>query len=57
MKNEPMTIGLDPGLILGLLLGAVAMIGLSLHHRIWSARKDRIHIEADAFSGGIDRRD
>lgn len=52
-----MTAGIDPGLILGLLLGAVAMGALSLHHRIWSARKNRIQTEAEAFSGRIDQQD
>lgn len=52
-----MTAGIDPGLLVALLLGGVALIGLSLHHRVWAAQKDRIHVEAEAFSGRIDQRD
>lgn len=52
-----MTAGIDPGLFIALLLGGIAVIGLSLHHRLWAARRDRIHTEAEAFSGRIDQRD
>lgn len=57
MGPAPMTTGLEPGLFIALLLGGVAVTGLALHHRVWSARKARIHTEAEAFSGRIDQRD
>lgn len=52
-----MTVGIDVGQVIGVLLGGVAMIGLTLHHRVWLAHKERIRTEADAFGGRIDRRE
>lgn len=57
MENGVMISGIDPGQFFAVLLGFVAIAGLSLHHRIWSARNDRIHTEAEAFGGRIDQRD
>lgn len=49
-----MTTGLEPGPLIAVLLGGLAMAGLCLHHRVWSARQSRIHKEAEAFSERLD---
>lgn len=52
-----MTAGINPGQFIVVLLGGVALAGLALHHRVWLAHKDRLHMEAEAFSERIDQRE